>query len=172
MEQERESSKGGFKSSFAQEVAENIRNSSSFAKKQQHNRTFLETTANNNPFTDENYPSRDPFYQRSLTSPNSLAGRLNKDEGASLTSGYFDSSSIDFYQDEIFSKDRRSSNKLLDHVTKMPSLGDRPDDVSLCSSSSNTWMTSSQFVKLLEIQEAKENVDDTKVNSKGISLGM
>ena len=170
MEGDPESSKGGFKSSFAQEVAENVRNSSTFANKQL-NRNFLEPTAIN-PFTEENYDSRNPFYQHSLASPSSLAGRLNRDEGASLTSGYFDSSSIDCYQDDIFSKDGRSSNKLLDNLTKMPSIGDRPDDASLCSSSSNTWMTSSQFVKLLEMQEAKENTDEIKFNSKGISLGM
>ena len=164
MEEDRVSSKGGFKSSFAQEFAENVRNSSGFAKKEQHNRNYLE--AINNPFTDENHHTRDPFYQRSLASPSSLAGRLNRDEGASLTSGFFDSSSIDCYQDDSFSKDGRSNNELLDHVTKMPSLGDRADDAS------NSWMTSSQFVKLLEMQEAKENIDEIKFNSTGISIGM
>ena len=166
MEDHRESSKTGFKSSFAQEVAENIKNSSNFNKHNQNTLSFLGTSISN-PFTEEPDVTKDLAYQRSLASSSSLGGRLSRDDGASLTSGYFDSSSIDFHQDDIFSKERRVNSQAFD-VIKMPSLGNQ-EDVNGCPPADDTWMTSSQFVKLLEIQEANENINGSTNTSKGIS---
>ena len=167
MDEKRESSQSGFKSSFAQEIEENIRNSSIFTKRN-NDRNFTEATSNN-PFNAEHFGTKDTHYQRSLISPTSLVGRISRDDGASLTSGYFDSSSIDFHQDEIFSKERRSNTRAFD-LTKMPSLGNQTEP-SIGLPPNNTWMTSSEFVKLLEMEEEKGNNNELKFKSVGISKG-
>ena len=167
IERKRHSSQSGFKSSFAQEVEENLRNSSTFAGRSQHNRHFFEPSLRSSHI-DGNVGIRDTF-PRSLVSPSSSGGRLSRDDGASLTSGYFDSSSIDFNQDEIFGKDRRSYSKAFD-ITKMPSIGNqeqiRP------SSPNDNWMTSTEFVKLLEEQEANEHIKVHRLKSNETSSNM
>ena len=157
MDGKRESSNGGFKSSFAQEVAENVRNSSNFAKQYQRNERFMDAVGSN-PFAYESHRSKDQVYERSLPSPSSSGGRLSRDDGASLTSGYFDSESIDYNHDDIFGKNKKPISKPFD-VTKMPSIGVEQDP-NLLSVTDNRWMTSSQFADLLDRQEEKDNEFD------------
>ena len=157
MDGNKESSNCGFKSSFAQEVAENVRNSSNFAKQYQRNERFMDTVGSN-PFTYEGHRSKDQVYERSLPSPSSSGGRLSRDDGASLTSGYFDSESIDYNHDDIFGKNKKPTSRPFD-VTKMPSIGVE-EDPNLLSVTDNRWMTSSQFADLLDRQEEKDNEFD------------
>ena len=168
IERKRHSSQSGFKSSFAQEVEENLRNSSSFAGRNQQNRHFFEPALRSSHL-DGNVGIRDTF-PRSLVSPSSSGGRLSRDDGASLTSGYFDSSSIDFNQDEIFGKDRRSYSTAFD-ITKMPSIGNQ-EQIRPSSPSNDNWMTSTEFVKLLEDQEANENTKVYRLKSNDTSSNM
>ena len=169
-----ETSEGGFKSSFAQEVAQNVRNSSSLTRysKQKRRNGFFDGKEIDNNYTDDQMHSSVHYYDRPSISPNvyNLNGKINRDEAASLTSGFFDSSSIDFCQDEFSNKDARSTNQIFERITKSPSLVDPTDD---CPSASlgNTWMTSKQFVQLLEKQEAAENGVDVHHVPKGFSLG-
>ena len=168
-----ETCEGGFKSSFAQEVAQNVRNSSSLTRysKQKRRNGFFDRKEIDNNYTDDQMHSSVPYYDNPSISPNvyNPNGKINRDEAASLTSGFFDSS-IDFCQDEFSNKDARSPNQIFEQIIKSPSLVDPTDD---CPSSSlgNTWMTSKEFVQLLEKQEAAENGVDVHHVPKGFSLG-
>ena len=181
---------GGFKSSFAQEVAQTVRNSS-FTKPPSAKRGLYESASlsiKNNYFDHEGgiivtHPSVESHNDGASVSPNTsnMFGRSSSrgDEGASLTSGYFEGSrsSMDMYADPpcllTTRRDSRvSMSQMLDnHYGTGGDTRRLSNNADLLQPSDDAWMTSAQFVKLLELQEHAENQKDLQNESRCLSLG-